>query len=1298
MPSMDEYKKLNSTSSTSYNVGGSMDYYKQLNQNKFSVTQSTPPSQTNSFSLNKGTEKKKSSVGKTLLNIGKGVGSFLATGAKDIVLTAPRTAAAFPGILIENTGALAKHQAPKSNILTRFAFRGTEPGTQARAGAGGELAIDLATLPIGGSATKTVIETAAKEGVKKGVVKGLFGSTAKEAVKNLLTDAGIGASTGYVIGLQEEGSDLKQSTLWGAVFGIIAPKAFHVGIKSGTFVTEAVSKEFGGFIARSAESLELKANRRVDEIKALDYFDLKSKPVVDKNASERIAEKLASSLRTIEGIPTILKRGVNRYWKVEEFANMQAKRGKITESEATAVSRTFMGINNRAAAIAGNKLKMYGEIVTGGNLKEKNSADLHFFTKQYMRFLDAFDDLNAGKKVEGGYTEEELVKRFDLLRKNLAESGQLNEIKARVSGVQSLLRGLLDDAYNSGRITKDSYQNILNAHPNYVPHQVISESLGGEDLGLGKSFGESTMKLKKRKGGERSLNDLDVSITNAIFSETYKTEKQRAINTLFNVVGEDKEFFNIKPLRTAEQVLEKKRILTELKDNIEREKAIQKELIRDKRVARAVKSKAEKTLKELDEAQKDLYKNVTAFFGGQGDELLTNTIDPRIKNIPNELRFEAEKLKDFKTFDEYKKSATFQEQALLVNRGYFEKYGFKGSVNASLRDFFDSSKHQPRSVKFSNLPVKKPKVKLPSAELLSRLERNKTKLEQRADELLNVDLISIEDAVKNSDKRIANIKATKDKLRADLGGIDIKKMLSIDVPDDKKIFKRVNNGIEEVYLMDKDFASSIQGIGDPWIEKAISIAKNSKIGKVLTTPAKTLRGLATIYNLSFGLYTNPIRDIQTARMFSKYTVRDLGEAIISTIWKDDPKKGQLHKLAAEEGLFLGGLYREYDTPEAVFEAALREGGILGKTMSEKLLTPVTAISAAGGIFEESVRLSVFRNALRSGDTPRVAVDKAANATVDFGKKGDLSELLNMFIPFFNAGVQGSLNFAKMIGKDPQGIFRKGMIYGTLPTVAVENWNQQFESRKNIPSWEEDLFWSIIVSESEAYDSKGNKVLVPHRLRIPKGVPTQLFSYVTREVLRAGESVDKKKMSEFIGDILKTQTPLPVEQGVGGIMPSGIKLATELKMNKSFFTGKEITPEWVYRNGDWYKSQDLPKSERYSDLSTSELAVIIGKAFNWEPSKVDYVIKTGTLKDFVLTFDLGLKTKEEKEALSESYYGRKPTGFEKLSQLPFLRSVIKSDYYGKIEEDRKKELEKVRQENKDLIESKKEPQRQLFIEQ
>jgi len=158
---------------------------------------------------------------------------------KEIALSPVRLLASPFAILSEELPALTQGRPAQSTALSRFAFRGTEPGTYERSGAAAERALDAATLLVGGGAVSQTGKVAAGKGLGTGLRE-----LGRQTIRTAPADIALGAGFGATSGMQEGkyGKDLLAPTALGAGLGLAAPLAFGAAAKGAGALVRGVRR------------------------------------------------------------------------------------------------------------------------------------------------------------------------------------------------------------------------------------------------------------------------------------------------------------------------------------------------------------------------------------------------------------------------------------------------------------------------------------------------------------------------------------------------------------------------------------------------------------------------------------------------------------------------------------------------------------------------------------------------------------------------------------------------------------------------------------------------------------------------------------------------------------------------------------------------------------------------------------------------------------------------------------------------------------------------------------------------
>jgi hypothetical protein len=127
-------------------------------------------------------------------------------------------------------------------------------------------------------------------------------------------------------------------------------------------------------------------------------------------------------------------------------------------------------------------------------------------------------------------------------------------------------------------------------------------------------------------------------------------------------------------------------------------------------------------------------------------------------------------------------------------------------------------------------------------------------------------------------------------------------------------------------------------------------------------------------------------------------------------------------------------------------------------------TPFDMIKALAFAGENATRMAVFRAEKGAGSSEAMAAYQARNAPFDFAKSGSLVKLLNSWMPFTNAHVQGTSQAFTSAWQDPEGYAVRSAMTEVIPQIGTYAWNRlAFPGMlEKIPQWKRDSQFNIIV--------------------------------------------------------------------------------------------------------------------------------------------------------------------------------------------------------------------------------------------
>lgn len=256
-----------------------------------------------------------------------------------------------------------------------------------------------------------------------------------------------------------------------------------------------------------------------------------------------------------------------------------------------------------------------------------------------------------------------------------------------------------------------------------------------------------------------------------------------------------------------------------------------------------------------------------------------------------------------------------------------------------------------------------------------------------------------------------------------------------------------------IKLEDKRLMEAMANLG---VEQSNILTQT--VGRV----TRLLSALITSYNPEF-MFSNFARDVQTAvyNLMAETEVKG-GKAeglknLPAQVIKDLPSSMAALRRGFRENEFTGdfGKYlKEYleagaktgwfvqkdiDEIKADFQAAINRTGPGAKnTIARGFTKLLKFVDDYNDVVENASRLSTYVNARRQGLPEQQAASLAKNLTVNFNRRGQMSNTMNSLYMFFNASVQGTANMLRAVAtpKDSsKSLFNPGF-YNTTQKIAM----------------------------------------------------------------------------------------------------------------------------------------------------------------------------------------------------------------------------------------------------------------------
>ena len=288
-------------------------------------------------------------------------------------------------------------------------------------------------------------------------------------------------------------------------------------------------------------------------------------------------------------------------------------------------------------------------------------------------------------------------------------------------------------------------------------------------------------------------------------------------------------------------------------------------------------------------------------------------------------------------------------------------------------------------------------------------------------------------------------------------------------PAERRI-RTFDKGQEKLWEVEPGIADTIKNIDGNSVAFLVRWLNSDKANQripaqAVTLPARTLRTGITL-GLDF-LLRNPFTDYLQALAQSQKplytpwnTIRGGFDAVMKneTFRRWQQGGGGNAELVAMDRRYLQESLRKLD----------QDTGIMSRAWN-LVRHPLDLPRAISELSEQATRLGEFRylykRELRNGATPdeasRTAAYGSREVTIDFSRRGAVTQSLNLIDAFWNAGVQGLDRTVRQIRDHPYSTGLKIAAGIQLPSVLLWYFNHDDPRWKEMPPHERDLFWIIM---------------------------------------------------------------------------------------------------------------------------------------------------------------------------------------------------------------------------------------------
>lgn len=409
------------------------------------------------------------------------------------------------------------------------------------------------------------------------------------------------------------------------------------------------------------------------------------------------------------------------------------------------------------------------------------------------------------------------------------------------------------------------------------------------------------------------------------------------------------------------------------------------------------------------------------------------------------------------------------------------------------------------------------------------------------------------------------------------------------------------NGKVKHYSVPSEVADAAKGLSEEALNTVV---------KILAYPTKIFRATATGINPEF-MAPNVARDLQSAFVNAGLNPLKWVKGFAHQLRKDEVyqeflKAGGKTSRISIDRPFLKKTVEEVSKTSPPdrnilvsglkFPFRVIKGGIEGITHPSKIKD---LLQTAGEYSEQPTRIAVFEDTLnkglKQGLTRQEASIRAANAaqeaSVNFARRGSKTQSINAIYAFLNARAQGVDRLIRTVKNDPKGAsIRIGMIT-VAPALALYAYNRNFQSYNDprvVSQTDKDNNFIIMLSD-KPIDKLGGAQFI----KIPKGdvgkLANPLESFLSYSEGKGGD------IAKSIQSSLKAFSPI---DNTGDVIPTALRPVVENTVNKSFFTGQNIVPDYKKNYPAGYQDNS----------STSPTYRAIGQKLNVSPAKTQALVE------------------------------------------------------------------------------------------
>lgn len=381
-----------------------------------------------------------------------------------------------------------------------------------------------------------------------------------------------------------------------------------------------------------------------------------------------------------------------------------------------------------------------------------------------------------------------------------------------------------------------------------------------------------------------------------------------------------------------------------------------------------------------------------------------------------------------------------------------------------------------------------------------------------------------------------------------------------EVVTDQKTGKPVTTGRMAIWHVDRDLANSLQSQNEMW---------NYTAYRAAATVADALRLGATGIGPEF-VVRNPVKDTFEAGMNSDNGFIPVVDTVLGAVEMYYKNPDILKEIARGGGG--GGYYNtptkgENESPTFLDKVALSPPRYVLRHPREAFSVALDLLQSFGQQTEAATRVGEYRLAKRAGKPYKRSVMAYKDVTLDFSMQGLMGRIINPISAYYSATMNSNYRAAKNMAnpKTRWRTIRRGVMYFTLPTIALWLLNKDDPEYEELPHFQKTFFWNIPTKymPQNVQDVFGPFMTIP-RAHIYGLIFGALPEMALNRAYKKNPEPFSKAATAFIKDSMGVVIP--------GFIPNVILTPLEIQTNHSFFRGQKIVPDTMKNTPAEFQSQ------------------------------------------------------------------------------------------------------------------------------